>query len=56
MIPVDTALGHIFNLVAPLGVEDVPLRAAAGRVLARAVKYHAEDRVILIGGKTVVFS
>jgi formyltetrahydrofolate deformylase len=26
------------------------------RVLARAVRYHAEDRVILIGGKTVVFS
>ena len=25
------------------------------RVLARAVRYHAEDRVILIGGKTVVF-
>jgi formyltetrahydrofolate deformylase len=25
------------------------------RVLARAVKYHAEDRVILIGDKTVVF-
>ena len=26
------------------------------RVLARAVRYHAEDRVILSGGKTVVFS
>ena len=26
------------------------------RVLARAVRYHAEDRVILIGSKTVVFS
>ncbi len=26
------------------------------RVLARAVKYHAEDRVILVGNKTVVFS
>ena len=26
------------------------------RVLARAVKYHAEDRVILIGPKTVVFA
>jgi formyltetrahydrofolate deformylase len=25
-------------------------------VLARAVRYHAEDRVILIGSKTVVFS
>jgi formyltetrahydrofolate deformylase len=26
------------------------------RVLARAVRYHAEDRVILIGGKTIVFA
>jgi formyltetrahydrofolate deformylase len=26
------------------------------RVLARAVRYHAEDRVILVGNKTVVFS
>ncbi len=26
------------------------------RVLARAVRYHAEDRVLVIGGKTVVFS
>ncbi len=26
------------------------------RVLARAVKYHAEDRVILVGARTVVFS
>jgi len=26
------------------------------RVLARAVRYHAEERVIVIGGKTVVFS
>lgn len=26
------------------------------RVLARAVRYHAEDRVILIGNKTIVFS
>jgi formyltetrahydrofolate deformylase len=26
------------------------------RVLARAVRYHAEDRVILSGGKTIVFS
>ena len=26
------------------------------RVLARAVRYHAEDRVVLIGSKTVVFS
>ncbi len=26
------------------------------RVLARAVRYHAEDRVILVGNKTIVFS
>jgi formyltetrahydrofolate deformylase len=26
------------------------------RVLARAIRYHAEDRVILSGGKTIVFS
>jgi len=25
-------------------------------VLARAVRYHAEERVILIGSKTVVFT
>ena len=25
------------------------------RVLARAIRYHLEDRVILNGGKTVVF-
>ncbi|HEY5650880.1 MAG TPA: formyltransferase family protein, partial [Acidimicrobiia bacterium] len=25
------------------------------RVLARAVKYHAEDRVLLVGSRTVVF-
>ena len=37
MIPVDTALGHIFKLVEPLAPEDVPLRLAAGRVLARPV-------------------
>lgn len=26
------------------------------RVLARAVRYHAEDRVLLVGGRTVVFT
>lgn len=37
MISVDAALAHIFDLVAPLPVEDVPLAEAAGRVLARPV-------------------
>jgi len=37
MIPVEAALAHIFDLVAPLSVEDVPLAEAAGRVLARPV-------------------
>lgn len=37
MITVDQALGHIFDLVDPTGVETVPLRAAAGRVLAAPV-------------------
>ena len=37
MISVDAALGHIFDLVTPLGSETVPLRAAAGRVLAAPV-------------------
>ena len=35
MIPVAEALSHIFALMAPLGAEDVPIRAAGGRVLAR---------------------
>nr|MDJ0664872.1 formyltetrahydrofolate deformylase [Acidimicrobiia bacterium] len=26
------------------------------RVLARAVRYHAEDRVLVVGSKTIVFS
>ena len=26
------------------------------RVLAKAVKYHAEDRVLLVGDRTVVFT
>ncbi|MEL7090683.1 MAG: gephyrin-like molybdotransferase Glp [Pseudomonadota bacterium] len=34
MITVDTALSQLFDLVAPLGTETVPLRAASGRVLA----------------------
>ncbi|WP_299965408.1 gephyrin-like molybdotransferase Glp [uncultured Roseobacter sp.] len=37
MIPVSEALAHLFALVTPLGVQTVPLRAAAGRVLARDV-------------------
>ena len=37
MISVGEALDHLFSLVAPLGVEDVPLADAAGRVLARDV-------------------
>jgi len=37
MITVDAALSHLFSLVAPLGVEEVPLAEAAGRVLAREV-------------------
>ena len=37
MISVDAALGHLFALVAPLEVEEVPLAQAAGRVLARNV-------------------
>jgi len=37
MISVADALGRLFALVTPTGVETVPLRAAAGRVLARTV-------------------
>ena len=37
MISVETALSHLFDLVAPMGVETVPLRHAAGRVLAEDV-------------------
>lgn len=37
MISVDDALGALFRLAPPLGVETVPLRAAAGRSLARPV-------------------
>ncbi|MCE8441580.1 molybdopterin molybdenumtransferase MoeA, partial [Rhodovulum sulfidophilum] len=37
MIPVNEALGHVFDLIAPLPVEEVPLAEAAGRVLARPV-------------------
>lgn len=37
MIPVEDALAQIFALVSPLGVEQVPLRQAAGRVLVRDV-------------------
>lgn len=37
MIPVTEALDQLFALAAPLGVEEVPLIEAAGRVLARNV-------------------
>lgn len=37
MISVDAALEAVLNLVSPLDPEDVPLRAANGRVLARAL-------------------
>lgn len=37
MISVDEALGHVFALAQPLGTETVPLRQAAGRVLAEPV-------------------
>lgn len=37
MISVDEALAHIFALVGPLETETVPLRQAAGRVLAARV-------------------
>jgi len=38
MISVDQALAHVLNLITPLGSETVPLRAAAGRVLAEPVR------------------
>lgn len=37
MILVDEALGHLFDLVTPLGAETVPLRHAFRRVLAKPV-------------------
>lgn len=37
MITVDEALAHLFALVEPGGIEEVPLAQAAGRVLARDV-------------------
>ncbi len=37
MISVDEALGHLFSLVSPLGVEPVPIAEAGGRVLAEPV-------------------
>ena len=37
MIPVAAALRHLFELAAPLDVEEIPLREAQGRVLARDV-------------------
>ncbi|MEP1766500.1 MAG: gephyrin-like molybdotransferase Glp [Sulfitobacter sp.] len=38
MIPVATALEHLFTLAKTMPTEEVPLRAAAGRVLARDVQ------------------
>ncbi len=38
MISVEDALAQLFDLVSVLGVEQVPLRHAAGRVLARDVQ------------------
>ena len=37
MISVDEALAHLFALATPLDIEEVPLIAATGRVLARDV-------------------
>lgn len=37
MITVDEALAHLFALVEPVGIEEIPLLRAAGRVLARDV-------------------
>lgn len=37
MICVEQALAHLFDIVAPLGIETVPLRDAAGRVLAKTL-------------------
>ena len=38
MISVAQALEHLFALTDTLEIEDVPLRAAAGRVLAKDVQ------------------
>ncbi|WP_195820464.1 molybdopterin molybdotransferase MoeA [Roseobacter sp. MH60115] len=38
MIPVAEALAHLFALADPMGTETVPLRVAAGRVLAQDVQ------------------
>lgn len=43
MISVDTALEHLLDLVSPLGVEEVPLAQAAGRVLAQDVTARREQ-------------
>ncbi|MEH6741202.1 MAG: gephyrin-like molybdotransferase Glp [Sulfitobacter sp.] len=37
MIPVDEALAHLFSLTQVMDVEEIPLRIAAGRILARDV-------------------
>ncbi|MGC9368377.1 MAG: gephyrin-like molybdotransferase Glp [Paracoccaceae bacterium] len=38
MISVEEALSHVFDLVAPVDIETVPLAEAAGRVLAEPVR------------------
>lgn len=37
MITVAQALEHLFSLTTPMDIEEIPLRAAAGRVLARDI-------------------
>jgi molybdopterin molybdotransferase len=37
MIPVDEALAHLFSLTQVMEIEEIPLRDAAGRILARDV-------------------
>ncbi|MEM9031637.1 MAG: gephyrin-like molybdotransferase Glp [Pseudomonadota bacterium] len=43
MISVEAALGHLFDLVSPLGTEAVPLGAASGRVLAQPVTAYRDQ-------------
>ena len=43
MISVDEALQNIFALVAPLGSEEVPIRDAAGRCLAKPIVAHRDQ-------------
>lgn len=53
--------GHKQDVVRTSHRESVPDLVRAGRdlekvVLARAVRWHLEDRVLVYGNKTVVFS